>query len=77
MLIQSSAWLPGEKIESPSVVEVEPRTLVWTEGGEAYIPHYHFTKEELVGMFQNHEVIELHSRSEHYSGWCLLTRKVG
>jgi SAM-dependent methyltransferase len=77
MFIQLSAWLPGEKIESPTVVEVEPRTLIWTEGEEANIPHHHFTKEELLEMFPDHEVIDLHARSEHYSGWCLLTRKVG
>ena len=75
MFIQSSAWLSGDKIESPTVVEVEPRTLVWTEGEEANIPHHHFTKEELVGMFRDYEAIQMHSRTEHYSGWCFLSRK--
>jgi ubiquinone/menaquinone biosynthesis C-methylase UbiE len=77
MFVQSSAWLPGEKIENPTTKEVEPRTLVWSEGEEANILHHSFTREELLGMFPNHQVIDLHSRSEHYGGWCLLTRKNG
>jgi SAM-dependent methyltransferase len=77
MFVQSSAWFPDEKIENPSAIEVEPRTLVWTDGEEANVPHHNFTKEELLGMFPNHEVIDVHSRSNHYGGWCLLTRKTG
>lgn len=77
MFVQSSAWLPGEKIENSSAIEVEPRTLVWSEGEEANILHHSFTREELLGMFPNRQIIDLHFRSDHYGGWCLLTRKNG
>jgi SAM-dependent methyltransferase len=77
MFVQSSAWLPGEKIENPSAIEVEPRTLVWSEGEEANILHHSFSREELLGLFPNQQIIDLHSRSDHYGGWCLLTRKNG
>jgi len=75
VFIQTSAWLPGERIENPLAVEVEPRTLVWPEGEEAYVPHHFFTKEELLSTFKNYRIVSLHSRSDHYDGWCILAKK--
>lgn len=43
VFIQSSAWLPESKVKDWQR-EVEPRTLVWSEGDEAGVPHHHFYK---------------------------------
>jgi SAM-dependent methyltransferase len=75
LFVQTSAWFPGERIENPIAVEVEPRTLLWSKGEEAHIPHHFFTREELLRIFKNYRTVSLHARSDHYDGWCLLAKK--
>ena len=75
LFIQTSAWFPGERIENPLAVEIEPRTLLWPEGEEAHIPHHFFTKEELLDLFRDYQTVSLHARSDHYDGWCFLAKK--
>lgn len=75
IFIQSPIWLKGEKVQNPKALQVEPGTLVWSEGEEAHVPHHHFTKEELLQPFKNYRILKLHSRTSHYDGWCLLARK--
>jgi ubiquinone/menaquinone biosynthesis C-methylase UbiE len=61
----------GFKSEEP-----EPRTYIYSEGEERGVPHHHFTKEELLGLFENYDVEELHCETEHYGGYCLIARKM-
>jgi hypothetical protein len=75
VFLQSTLWSKGDKIQNPKAVEVEPRTLIWSDGEEANIPHHFFTKEELIHSFENYEILNLHAKTEHYGGWCLLAKK--
>jgi SAM-dependent methyltransferase len=75
VFVQSTLWSKGDKIQNPKAVEVEPRTLIWSDGEEANIPHHFFTKEELILSFENYEILNLHAKTEHYGGWCLLAKK--
>jgi SAM-dependent methyltransferase len=75
VFIQVPKWSRGEKVLRPGVVKVEPTTLIWSRGDEARVPHHHFTKEKLSRLFRGYEILELHSKTEHDSGWCLLARK--
>ncbi len=75
VFIQSPAWLPESKVKDWQK-EVEPRTLVWSEGDEAGVPHHHFTKEELLDLFENYHPTDLHVASDHYGGWCFVAEKV-
>ncbi len=75
VFIQSSAWLPESKVKDWQR-EVEPRTLVWSEGDEAGVPHHHFTREGLLDLFGNYRQVDLHIASDHYGGWCFVAEKV-
>jgi SAM-dependent methyltransferase len=55
--------------------EPETRTYVYLEGEEKGIPHHIFTKKELLGLFQNYHIEEIHCATEHYAGFCLIARK--
>ena len=68
-------WVEGRDPENPHADEVEPGTLVWYRGEEALVPHHYFTREELLNLFKGYEIVEMHSRTNHYGGWCLLARK--
>lgn len=61
----------GLKSEEP-----EPGTYVYSEGEEKGIPHHHFTKEELLRLFENYNIEEIHCATEHYRGYCLIARKM-
>jgi SAM-dependent methyltransferase len=63
----------GLKIEEP-----EPRTYVHSSdssGEEKGIPHHHFEKGELLRLFKNYYIEEIHCATEHYRGYCLIARK--
>lgn len=63
--------------EAPSTHRVlEPGTHIPLEGVEKGVPHHHFTREELLGLFPNYEPSEIHMGSDHYRGFCLLAEKV-
>ncbi len=64
------------KEASKTHVVTEPGTHAPLEGVEEGVPHHCFTKEELLGMFPNFTVEDVHLGSEHYRGYCLLARKV-
>ncbi len=65
--------------ESPSFLdefeEPEPRTFIPLAGDEQGVPHHTFTREELDDLFPGYRVIELHSKSDHYVGFCYLSCK--
>lgn len=55
---------------------VDPKTHVPFDGPEKGIPHYHFTKEELLSeFFPNYEIIDIHQGTDHYKGICFMGRK--
>lgn len=47
--------------------EIEPGTFVPLEGSEKGVPHHNFTREELLGLFDDLEVKSLSERDEHYN----------
>jgi len=53
----------------------EPGTLIARGGSEKGVPHHFFRKDELLGFFSSYTVIELHSKSDHYVGYCLIAQK--
>jgi len=79
LFIQVSAFSPEEKSEPRQkeweFEEPEPRTYVYTGGEEKGIPHHHFTKQELLNLFKNYSIIDFHSKTEHYRGFCLIMQK--
>jgi SAM-dependent methyltransferase len=75
VFVQVPRWSRGKKVLNPGVVRAEPTTLVWSRGEEAGVPHHHFTKDRLLHLFGDFEILELHSKTEHYGGWCLLAQK--
>lgn len=54
---------------------VEPGTLIARSGLEKGILHHFFTKEELLGMLNRFEILDIHSGSDHYGGYCAIVRK--
>ena len=66
---------PKEKQEGWKFTEPEPRTYVALNGEEKGIPHHYFTRQELSKLFPNYTTIQIHRETEHYHGWCWLTRK--
>jgi SAM-dependent methyltransferase len=60
----------GGKLEEP-----EPRTYVYSEGEEKGIPHHIFTKEELLRLFENYDIEEIHCATERHKSYCLIARK--
>ena len=63
-----------QKLGKPE--ELEPRTYLYSEGEEKGIPHHVFTKEELLRLFENYCIEEIHCATEHYRGYCLIARKM-
>ncbi len=53
----------------------EPGTLIARGGPEKDVPHHFFKKDELLGMFPGYVTREIHSDSDHYGGYCLITHK--
>ena len=60
----------GGKLEEP-----EPGTYVYSEGEEKGIPHHIFTKEELLRLFENYDIEEIHCATERHKSCCLIARK--
>jgi len=56
-------------------VWAEPGTLIARGGPEKGVPHHFFRRGELLALFAGYAVEEIHSKSEHYGGYCLLARK--
>jgi SAM-dependent methyltransferase len=56
--------------------ELEYRTYVDSESEEKGIPHHYFTKKELLRLFENYNIEEIHCATEHYRGYCLIARKM-
>lgn len=54
----------------------EPGTLIARGGPEKGVPHHFFKKDELLGILPGYIMKEIHSRSDHYGGFCLIARKV-
>lgn len=75
IFLQVPRWSRGVRVLNPGVVKAEPATLIWSRGDETGVPHHHFTKGRLLHRFRNFEILELHSKIDHYGGWCLLARK--
>lgn len=76
--VPSDEWekkLIEEKGGATKVKFVEPMTHIPSEGDEKGVPHHHFTKEELLGLFPNFELLDVHSGTDHYGGYCFLARK--
>jgi cyclopropane fatty-acyl-phospholipid synthase-like methyltransferase len=55
---------------------VESGTLVANSGPEKGVLHHFFTKSELQDLLQNYEILDMHSNSDHYDGYCVLARKL-
>lgn len=53
----------------------EPGTLIARGGPEKGVPHHFFKKDQLLGMFPGYVTKEVHSASDHYGGYCLITQK--
>jgi len=53
----------------------EPGTLIARGGQEKGVPHHFFRENELLECFPSYDVKELHSRSDHYGGYCLIAQK--
>jgi len=71
--VEVPSWNENGKIENPDVVEIEPRTLIWSKGIEAHVPHHHFLRNELIGLFQQCTVSNVENKDRHF---CLtLVRK--
>ena len=64
------------KLEGLNSEEPELRTYVYSSGEEKGILHHHFAKEELLRLFENYDIEEIHCATEHYRGYCLIARKM-
>lgn len=75
IFVQVPRWSKGRRVLNPGVSKVEPTTTISSRGDEAGIPHHAFTRERLLRIFSNFEILELHFKTDHYGGWCLMARK--
>ena len=64
--VEVPSWNENGRIENLDAVEIEPRTLIWSKGKEANVPHHHFTKDELVGLFQKCTISSLNHKDGHF-----------
>jgi SAM-dependent methyltransferase len=65
-----------ERKKKGEIEEPEPRTFIPLAGDEKGVPHHDFTRAELDELFPNYVTELIHSESEHYSGFCLILRKI-
>ncbi|HEY40346.1 MAG TPA: class I SAM-dependent methyltransferase [Dehalococcoidia bacterium] len=80
-VLKSGGWLfvvvstckPIGPMRYHSGIEIEPDTIVLTEGREKGVPHHFFTTLELIEMFSRFTFIDFHWDSR--SRACLLSRK--
>jgi SAM-dependent methyltransferase len=79
LFMQVPAFSRGETLkweqEDLKRTEPEPRTYVYSSGDEKGIPHHIFTKKELLRLFENYNIEEIHWATEHYRGYCLIAKK--
>ena len=54
---------------------VEPGTFITRSGPEKGVTHHFFTKEELLTLLKGYEMLDIHSGTDHYGGYCVLARK--
>jgi hypothetical protein len=52
--------------KSQSYKKLEDRTVVFLEGEEKRVPHHYFTEEELLSTFSDYNVLDIHTKEEHY-----------
>jgi SAM-dependent methyltransferase len=52
--------------------KIEDGTIVFVEGEEKGILHHYFSEKELLSIFPDYEVIDIHTREDHY---CLTATK--
>jgi len=64
--VEAPSWSENEKIQNPDAVKVEPGTLIWSKGKEANVPHHHFKKDELVGLFQKCTISKLENKDGRF-----------
>jgi len=55
-----------QKLEGMRFDEPEPGTFIPLEGEEVGVPHHHFTRNEILNIFEKFEPISLEVRNEHY-----------
>lgn len=80
-VLKSGGWLfvavstckPLGPMRYHSGIEIEPDTIVLTEGREKGVPHHFFTTSELIEMFSRFTLVDFHWDSR--SRACLLLRK--
>jgi SAM-dependent methyltransferase len=80
-VLKSDGWLfvaistckPIGPMRYNSGIEIEPDTIVLTEGREKGVPHHFFTTPELIEMFSRFTLVDLHWDSR--SRACLLLGK--
>ena len=59
--------------EDTQYKEIEPRTFVPLTGWEAGLPHHYFTREELVELFKDFDVLDIHFDRRNY--YCVTVAK--
>ncbi len=69
--------VPGYESETfdPGTMWAEPGTLIARGGPEKGVPHHYFKKNELLETFSDYTVKEIHYKSDHYGGYCLIVQK--
>jgi SAM-dependent methyltransferase len=56
--------VPAKKDDGDDFIEIEPRTFVPLNGSEKGLPHHIFTPEELPGLFETFETLDVSLRSD-------------
>jgi SAM-dependent methyltransferase len=54
---------------------VETGTLVASSGPETGVLHHFFRRSELNDLLRNYKMLDSHSNSGHYDGYCVIARK--
>jgi len=73
LFVTIGTYIPSEPFLFYSGIEVEPNTIILTEGKEKGVPHHFFTKEELITEFSLFSVVDMHQDSNERV--CMLARK--
>ena len=66
-------WRPPDSFTFRSGTEVEPNTIILTEGPEKGVPHHFFTTEEILREFSQFNIVNLDHDSRNRA--CLLAQK--
>ncbi len=65
------------EIFDSGTIWAEPGTLIARGGPEKGVLHHFFKRDELLKLFAGYAVEEIHGKSDHYGGYCLIARKEG